>query len=89
LGAPAPWGKRKQYLGQADDKVSIRHDAQITCPGEFCADGKRGAIERRNEEVPLAFIFRKVACRASSGLYPLIKDHLAGGASRLAALLLP
>jgi hypothetical protein len=50
LGATAPWGKRKKYLGQADDEVSIRHDAQITCPGEFCADGKRGAIERRNED---------------------------------------
>jgi hypothetical protein len=27
--------------------------------------------------------------RSTSGLYRLIKDHLAGGASRLAALLLP
>jgi hypothetical protein len=34
-------------------------------------------------------IRRRDCRRATSGLYRLIKDHLAGGASRLAALLLP
>jgi hypothetical protein len=37
---------------------------------------------RANERATLVF-------EVPSGLYPLIKDHLAGGVSRLAALLLP
>ena len=32
---------------------------------------------------------RAISTSDASGLYRLIKDHLAGGASRLAALLLP
>ena len=59
----------------------MHRGATLASMGSTPDDGPLGASWRLD--------LRGVLAAVSSGLYRLIKDHLAGGASRLAALLLP
>jgi hypothetical protein len=40
----------EEHFRVADEEVAVRHDAQITGPGEFRAETERRTIERSNED---------------------------------------
>src|SRR5918995_68965 len=75
--------------GTTSAEVNADLQAELAPLGSVDSSGAvpdRGAAETR---VTLGQRPGYSSRRATSGVSPLIKDHLAGGASRLAALLLP